>query len=169
MTLKYFLGHSVSVQSTSVWSTCHCYNWFWNVYFNYQIINRTLYNEIGPTWLVLLDIDCLNRIEKSKIPLEANEPCFWIIYNTLVWLCQIFHKKIWHLGVLYFDSHCTTTQHTSCSSNTAIGTTGWKFKFCNSMQCRYSRVWTKVKCYFYWFSEYKVATLKNTKFTGMAV
>ncbi len=42
---------------------------------------------------VHVDIDCPNRIEKFTIPPEANEPGFWITYNILVGLCQIFQKK----------------------------------------------------------------------------
>ncbi len=34
--------------------------------------------KLGYFSKIEVDIDCLNRIETFKIPLEANEPCFWI-------------------------------------------------------------------------------------------
>ncbi len=98
----------MSLQSTIVWSTCHCYNRFWN----WSLITKSteLCTKAKLGYLVFSkideDIDCLNRIEKFKIPLEAYELCFWIIYNILEWLYQIFPEKKSDIWGTYFDSHC---------------------------------------------------------------
>ncbi len=56
-----------------------------------------------------VDIDCLNRIEKFQILLEAHEPCFWIIYKILICLNQIFQKKNQTFGgtLFWLTLYCT--------------------------------------------------------------
>ena len=56
--------------------------------------------KLGYLTEININIDCLIWTEKNKIPLET---CFWIIYNILVWLDQIFQKQTKYLGTLYFD------------------------------------------------------------------
>ncbi len=67
--------------------------------FNYQI-NRTK-SKLWYFSKIDVDVDCLNRIEKFEIPLEDNEPCFWIIYYVGVTLPD-FPENIRHLGGTLF-------------------------------------------------------------------
>ena len=89
---------------------CLCYKWFEICTLITKSIEPCTKAKLGYFSQIDVDTDCLNRIENFKIPLKPNEPCFWIIYKILVWLCQIFQKKIRQLGVLYFDSHCRPSE-----------------------------------------------------------
>ncbi len=68
--------------------------------------HRILYKGKIRILKIDVDIDCLSPIDKFKISLEASKPCFRIIYK--IWyLLAWFPRKIKHLGVLNFDSHCS--------------------------------------------------------------
>ncbi len=79
-----------------------------------------------------VDTDCLNRIQKFKIPLKANEPCFWITYKILVRLCQIVQKKNQAVGgtlfwlTLYFWRVIWSAERTDYFS-LSVGSRHWMY------------------------------------------